>query len=107
MAIDPLGRSPSPRPDPLRPDPAREDASAPAQAGTDSVLAADTLALSPEALVASRQEQIPTGELTTGQLDTIRQRLASGYYESPEVTQRVSEHVAREIELPIAWGGLG
>ncbi len=106
MAIDPLGRSPSPRPDPLRPDQTRGDASASAQAGADSVLAADTLALSPEALEASR-EPIPSGELSPERLATIRQRLASGAYDAPDVLNQVSAHVAREIELPVAWGGLG
>ena len=111
MAIDPVVRPTPPRADQVRADGGRRiSEGATGGAGpdiTETVLAADVLAISSEALASSRAEGIPTGTVTAEQLRDIRQRLADGAYDTPDVTQRVSEQVVREINLPVAWGGIG
>lgn len=111
MAMDPIGR-PSPAPaDAQR----VETTQRPYGHGdgqnnpevSANTQATDVLALSPEALESVRPEGVPGGTLSRSQLELIGQRLASGAYDSTVVLDLIGPELAKEVSMPIAWGGLG
>jgi len=75
--------------------------SRPTVPAADSTPQDDSVQLSPEALAAGQSPAVTSASgLSRDRLQEVLKRLTSGYYNSPQVTDRVARKVADELNGP-------
>lgn len=100
MAIDSLGRSGAPQPDPRRTDAAEKGAAvtpnAVAAERPRSTQAADTVELSAEALALASQD-VPSRTIEPIRLREITRKIADGQYEAPPTLEMLTNRLMKEL----------
>jgi anti-sigma28 factor (negative regulator of flagellin synthesis) len=101
MAIDSLGRSGAPQPDPRRADAADKGAAVtPNAVATErpraAQAAADTVELSAEALALASQE-VPARTIEPIRLREITRKIADGQYEAPPTLEMLTNRLMKEL----------
>lgn len=101
MTFDPLKPgSPGPRPGfvPMERAGQRSPAAPRSVAAQPEAFAADEVHVSPQAQALSQEgEAVPAGELPASRLHEITARLASDYYDRPEVLDAIVRGVIRDL----------
>jgi anti-sigma28 factor (negative regulator of flagellin synthesis) len=101
MAIDSLGRSGAPQPDPRRTDAAEKGAPVTpsplaAERPRAAPVAADTVELSAEAIALASQ-QVPSQTIEPIRLREITRKIADGQYEAPPTLEMLTNRLMKEL----------